>query len=187
MKKIAIVDIETTGFLNQGGLLIEIGIVSLDLDNGKIIPEFDSVVKEKEFGPAHTRRPFGWIFQNSDLEFNDVNNAPTLESQKEEIQNVLNKFSLGATAFNKSFDFGFLRLRGFKIKELPCIMLTATPIVNLPPNPGFNTPKWPTVEQAWKYFFGNSGYCEKHRALDDAVHEAKIAYELYKQGVFIVN
>ena len=37
---IAIVDIETTGFLNQKGLIVEIGIVSLNLNTGKIKEEF---------------------------------------------------------------------------------------------------------------------------------------------------
>jgi DNA polymerase-3 subunit epsilon len=97
-----------------------------------------------------------------------------------EIQNVLNKYSLGATAYNKAFDFGFLRSRGLQIKELDCIMLSATPVVNLPPNFGYSTPKWPKVEEAWEYFFPQVEYKEAHRALDDARHEALIAYELYK-------
>jgi DNA polymerase-3 subunit epsilon len=101
-----------------------------------------------------------------------------------EIQNVLNKYSLGATAYNKAFDFGFLKSRGLQIKELDCIMLSATPVVNLPPNPGYSTPKWPKVEEAWEYFFPQIEYKEAHRALDDAKHEALIAYELYKLGYF---
>ena len=36
MKKILILDIETTGFLNQGGSIVEIGIVELNLDTGEI-------------------------------------------------------------------------------------------------------------------------------------------------------
>lgn len=34
MNKILILDIETTGFLQQGGKIVEIGIVELDLSNG---------------------------------------------------------------------------------------------------------------------------------------------------------
>ena len=183
-KEIAIVDIETTGFLNQGGLIVEIGIVTLNLDNGCITPVYESLVKEPEFSIKHTRHPFGWIFQNSDLEIDDVFYAPSLESLKEDIQGVLDEFP-GATAYNRQFDFGFLQSRGFRIKQLPCAMLAATPVVNLPPNPGYRTPKWPTVEEAWHYFFGNTGYVEAHRALDDAKHEAQIVYELYKRGAFI--
>ncbi len=49
MKEIAVVDIETSGFQNQGGLIVEIGIVGLDLDTGNIINEFNSIVKEDGF------------------------------------------------------------------------------------------------------------------------------------------
>ena len=35
MSKILILDIETTGFLQQNGKIVEIGIVELDLENGQ--------------------------------------------------------------------------------------------------------------------------------------------------------
>lgn len=35
-------------------------------------------------------------------------------------------------------------------------------------------------QEAWRHFFGNTGYIEKHRGLDDAIHEAKIVFELHK-------
>jgi len=40
MKKIVIVDIETSGFQHQGGLIVEVGIVSLNLQTGNISNEF---------------------------------------------------------------------------------------------------------------------------------------------------
>jgi DNA polymerase III subunit epsilon len=182
MKKIAIIDIETSGFQKQGGLIVEIGIVSLDLETGNIKNEFNSIVKESGFNEKHSKHPYGWVFQNSDLTYNDVLSANSLTSVLPEIQNILDKCSSGATAYNKAFDFGFLRSRGLQIKELDCIMLSATPVVGLPPNFGHNTPKWPNVEEAWEYFFPTVEYKEKHRALDDAKHEALIAFELFKLG-----
>ena len=184
MKKIAIVDIETSGFQNQGGLIVEIGIVGLNLETGEVTNEFDAVVKESDFGERHTKTPYGWIFKNSDLGYEDVLLANNLTQILSKIQTIFDKFSLGATAFNKQFDFGFLKSRGLKIRELPCIMLSAAPVVDLPPNPGFSDAKWPKVEEAWKYFFPNIVYKERHRALDDARHEALIAYALYKLGKF---
>ncbi len=177
-KLVAVVDIETTGFQNQGGLIVEVGIVGLNLSTGEVVEEFSSLVKEKGFGEKHTKQPYGWIFQNSTLKPEEVDNAPLWESVKPAIQKVFDKYPLGATAYNKRFDFGFLKSRGLKIKELNCIMLKATPIVNLPSNRGFSTPKWPTVEEAWAYFFPSRPYQEAHRALDDAVHEAQIAYAI---------
>ena len=186
MKEIIIVDIETSGFQPQGGLIVEVGMVSLNLDTGRISDEFNEIVQENGFGEKHTRDPYGWIFKNSDLRYEDVLNADNLLKVHSKIQTVFDRYPYGATAFNKQFDFGFLKSRGLKIKELPCIMLSAAPVVGLPPNPGYFDPKWPKVQEAWDFFFPGSGYIEKHRALDDARHEAMIAYELYKLGRFRV-
>jgi len=183
MNGIAVVDIETSGFQGQGGLIVEIGIVGLDLDTGEVTNEFDSIVKEDGFDEKHAESPFGWVFKNSDLKFEDVMKAPALTDLLPEIQAIFDKYPLGATAYNKRFDFGFLGSRGLNIKELSCIMLKATPIVNLPPNSGHGSPKWPKVEEAWDYFFPDVPYKEEHRALDDARHEALIAHEIYNLGV----
>lgn len=184
MKKIAIVDIETSGFQKQGGLIVEVGIVGLDLETGYVTEEFSEIVKEDGFGAQHAKEPYGWVFQNSDLKYEDVLKANRLQEILPKIQSVFDKYPNGATAYNKEFDFGFLKSRGLKMKELPCIMLSASPVVNLPPNRGYTSPKWPKVEEAWDYFFPNTPYIEAHRALDDAKHEALIAYELYKRGSF---
>lgn len=180
---IAIVDLETTGFLHQKGLIVEIGIASLNFNNGEVTKEFESLVKEPGFNEVHTRPPYGWIFSNSSLRFEDVNEAPSMKSLYDEIQETLNKFN-GVTAYNAAFDLPFLRSRSFTFSPLPCPMIAATPMVNLPPVRGRNEPKWPTVQEAWDFLFGNTGYCETHRAMDDAIHEAKIVYELHKRGAY---
>ncbi|MCT4644156.1 MAG: 3'-5' exonuclease [Carboxylicivirga sp.] len=183
--QILVVDIETTGFLKQGGKIVEIGMVLLDLSNGSVTSVYDSLVKEPGLDSSHARAPYGWIFSNSDLEFAEVMEAPGLEDQREAIQELFDQYS--ATAFNKAFDFDFLRDRGFEISDLDCPMKLATPICKLPKYNGYGGYKWPKVEEAWDHFFGNTGYIEAHRGLDDAKHEALIVYELYKMGVFKVN
>ena len=184
---IAIVDIETTGFLNQKGLIVEIGIVSLNLNSGAIKEEFDSLIREPGLNTAHAKPPYGWIFENSSLSYEEVSRAPLLSDLFKEIQAVFDKYPTGLTAYNAAFDLPFLRSRSFSFTQLPCPMIAATPVVNLPPNPGRNTPKWPKVEEAWDFLFGDTGYVESHRALDDAKHEAKIVYELYKRGDYVLS
>ncbi len=44
--------------------------------------------------------------------------------------------------------------------------------------------KWPKVEEAWKHFFPDIEYTEQHRGADDALHEARIIYELIRQGTY---
>jgi DNA polymerase III subunit epsilon len=63
-------------------------------------------------------------------------------------------------------------------------LLSAAPVVDLPPNPGYRDPKWPKVQEAWDFFFSTSDSIEAHCALDDAKHEAIIVSELYKLGKF---
>ena len=180
-----IVDIETTGFFNKGGLIVEIGIASLDLDTWEIKEVMDLVVKEPWFDVSHTKSPFWWIFSNSSLTPDDVIQAQSLEEVLPKIQSCIDLFPLGITAYNKAFDFTFLRDRGITIaKELPCPMKVATPVLQLP-STGYGDYKRPKVEEAWDHLVGTP-YVEAHRWLDDAIHEARIVYELYKKWVFEV-
>ena len=150
MNKILVLDIETTGFLRQGGSIVEIGIVELNLDNGEISEVFNSLLREDILTAKHLEDPFGWIFRNSDLKVEDVRNAPKSSEVFPIVQEVLNSCPLGATAFNKKFDFDFLKDRGITFhKEQPCPMLAATDICKLPSQHGYSNYKWPKVEEAW--------------------------------------
>ena len=178
MERIAIVDIETTGFDNKKDLILEIGMVELVIESGETNILFDSIVREKGFGDDHKD---SWIFNNSDLCFEDVRHAPKLKSKRAEIQELLDSYHV--TAYNSTFDFGFLRAKKFKIaNEIPCIMKTCTDIVRIPKTGVRGGYKWPKFQEAWDHFFPDTVYREKHRAVDDALHEAKILHEMYKMG-----
>jgi len=178
--KVTVVDIETTGLDPLKDLILEIGIVELSLINGETKILFDSFVKEPKFGEEHRD---SWIFNNSDLKFEDIENAPLFNDLKKEINEIFNLNPI--TAFNKSFDLGFLKAREINIPiELPCIMLTSTNICKIPFPTGGSRYKWPSCQEAWDFFFPDSDYIEKHRAADDAIHEAKILFELCRRGQF---
>lgn len=187
-KEILVIDIETTGFQGQGGAIVEVGIVALDLGTGFTATIFDSVCKEDHISERHRKDPMGWIFKNSTLTVEMVRHAPVLRDIQEEIQHIIDLFPLGATAYNRDFDFNFLESRGFSFSvKLPCPMKLATQLCKLPSrHPGHGRYKWPSVEEAWEYFFPGVGYIEQHRGADDALHEAKIVYELYRRGLFEV-
>lgn len=185
MAKILILDIETTGFLQQGGKIVEVGIVELDLSNGNREIIFDRVCWET--GLTEKEVDESWIVKNSDLTKEAIRNSENLKKQQPRIQEILNEYPIGATAFNNAFDFGFLESRGFIFpKKLPCPMKLSTDICKLPSPRGYGY-KWPKVEEAHKHFFGDVGYVEKHRGADDAFYEAEIVYELYKMGVFKID
>lgn len=177
VNKIIVVDIETTGWLKSGGLIVEIGIVLLDIETGEVEEIYDELVNEGFPSECHK---ISWIFQNSDLKYDDVCNAKPLDVIA--LQKIFDKHP--ATAYNKRFDFDFLKDRGLVINELPCPMVIATDICKIPSPFGYGS-KWPKVQEAWDFLFGeDTGYTEEHRGLDDAKHEAKIVYQLYKMGKF---
>lgn len=176
--KIAVVDIETTGFQKDNGLIVEVGIVELCLETGFTRIIYNELVREKEYNSNHKD---SWIFNNSSLTHNDVCCANPLEVDK--IQEILNQYK--ATAYNKDFDFNFLRSRGIIISELDCPMKIATDICKIPSQIGYGY-KWPKVQEAWDYFFGVTDYIEEHRGADDALHEAQIIYKEYQLGKFKV-
>lgn len=185
--KILVLDIETTGFLDKGGSIVEIGIVELDLETGETEIVFDSLLREEILTEDHFKEPFGWIFKNSDLTTEAVLAAPPAAEVFKQVQEILDSYPAGCTAYNKKFDFGYLRNRGLNVKDLPCPMLLSTDICKMRNPYGYSNYKWPKVEEAWAFFFPDQEYVEKHRGADDAVHEAKIVFELYKRGVFLVE
>jgi DNA polymerase III epsilon subunit-like protein len=185
MSKILVLDIETTGFLQQGGTIVEVGIVELDLSNGERKIIFDEVCHET--GVTKEQVEKSWIIKNSDLTIEAIRTSKNIEKLRPQIQQILNSYELGATAFNNAFDFGFLENRGFNFpKKLPCPMKLSTNVCKIVSKNGYGY-KWPTVEEAHLHFFGDVGYVEKHRGADDAFYEAEIVYELYKLGIFKIN
>ena len=179
--KILVIDIETTGFSKTKNKIVEIGIVSLDLLNGDIETLFSAFIKED--GITREEITKAWVIENSDITVEDIWKAENLQFYFDEIQRILNEYTLGATAFNNSFDFGFLQVRGFIIPaKLICPMKLATDICRIPGKKGGW--KWPNVEEAYRYFYPGEDYIELHRGADDAYHEAKIVYALYKIGMF---
>jgi len=186
---IGIIDLETTGFMPTGKI-VEIGIASLNINTGEIKEVFGSVCRE----PGLTAKDRNaWIFQHSNLTVEEIRNAPLLSDLKEEILQHIGHFN-AVTAYNKAFDFDYLRDRGFAIfNEWPCPMLAAVDVCKIPfkERTHNNEPitdnsaqryKWPSVEECWNHLFPDRPYTELHRGLDDAMREAEIIRELHRLG-----
>lgn len=180
--KILIIDLETTGFLQQGGKIVEIGIVELNLLNGEKKIVYDKVCHERPITKKEVEE--SWIVKNSTMSVFDIQNSRQLIYLKPEIQKILNDYPTGATAYNNAFDFGFMENRGFYFpKKLPCPMKLSTDICKIP-HKNRQGIKWPNFEEAKEFFLGKSDYIEKHRGADDAYHEADLVYHLFKIGIF---
>lgn len=181
MTKILIIDIETTGFSPTKNKIVEIGIVELDLRNGNIKELFNQFICDLPMTMKEITE--SWIIKNSDIAVFDILNASSLKDYFNKIQTIFSNYPLGITAYNNSFDLGFLKVRGFKWhKTLPCPMELSTDICRI--RGKRNGYKLPTVKEAYNYFYPGSNYIEKHRGADDARHEAEIVYKLFKLGVF---
>jgi len=183
MSRILVIDLETTGFLQSGGKIIEVGIVGLNLETGAKKILFNELCHERPI----TRKEVedSWIVKNSTITLEAIQKSKQLIHLKPTIQAVLDKYPAGATAYNNAFDFGFMEDRGFIFpKKLACPMKLSTDICKIPNRNGYAGYKWPNFEEAHKHFFGETGYVEQHRGADDAFYEADLVYKLYQLGVF---
>ena len=176
-----IIDIETTRFSKDKGHIVEVGIIRLDLGNGRRHFLWDSVVFEEKGPLAEVWA--SWWYQNSDVTRREILWAKSFERVLPEIQKIIDQDPDGVAAFNSAFDFGWLESRGIAFpRKLPDPMKICRPIVGATDKN--RRIKNPNVEEAWAYFFPDEEYEEKHRGADDAFHEAAIIYELFKLGYY---
>ena len=184
--KIVVIDLETTDTNECIGAIVEVGVCELDLKTGETTKLLDSIISENIFGKSHHD---AWIFQNSSLTVDNIHKyGVSWHLIKQDLQKILNKYPI--TAYNKQFDFKFLRHRRLDIKsELPCPMKVATHILKLPSHYGgypYGGYKWPSFQEAWDYYNPDSDYIETHRAYDDAYHEALLIYDMYQKGDYTI-
>lgn len=100
-------------------------------------------------------------------------------------------------AHNIGFDMFVLQCEYIRYKkpvaqlvksEQICTMKSSINIVNLPPNPGYNTPKWPSLEETCRFFFKKNHPIIKelessaHDAMTDVRACAGVFRELEKGG-----
>ena len=168
--KIAVLDIETTGFSEKWDAIVEIGISLVDTDKKTVKLIFNEVINEKKFSPTWARHKDAWIFENSSLTIEEVIKAKSLEHHRPKIQKILDKYPV--TAFNSKFDFKFMDSRDFMCMKIKCLMLSSKPHVG-------NKKKFPSVIETYKQFFPKeTKWDEKHRGGSDALDEGKILLHL---------
>lgn len=115
-KEILVIDLETTGFLHQNAAIVEVGIVAVHLGSGQREILFDSICRESHLSARHRTYPMGWIFENSTLTVESVRAAPLLDNLLPEIQRIIDAYPIGATAYNRSFDFDFWKAGALRLE-----------------------------------------------------------------------
>ncbi len=179
--RLLVVDIETTGFSQAKDFILELGIVSLNLDDGSIEHLFDETFSHPSMTAKHRS---AWIFGNSDLTVAEVRESETLKYYFDEIQAIFHDYAGRITAWNRDFDVRFLEYHGFRLgPSIPCPMKESTSYFKLEKAKG-NGYKWPKAQEAWDFLFPLTPRVEAHRGLDDADYEAHIIHSLYKKGIY---
>ena len=177
--EIIVLDIETTGLNPNEDLILELGMVKLNLDSGEIKVLFNQVFKDPKLTAKHRK---AWIFENGFMEIDEIRNALPLAEYFDEIQSLLNPFKGRIVAWNRDFDSAFLIKSGFDLgPDVICPMKSSVDYFKIDGNYGY---KWPKAQEAWDILFPETPKVEEHRGLDDSKMEAAIIYELHKRGVY---
>lgn len=150
--KLAFVDIETTGMRSSHDRIIEIGI--LRVENGELKRTFQSLINPQAYLPKEITHLTG-IAQK------DLENAPTFNSLKDEIIDILDDCTF--VAHNVRFDYGFIKnefLREnftYNAKHFCTVRLSR-----------LLYPEWPRHNLDALIQHCNIACTSRHRAFDDA-------------------
>ena len=198
MRYIYVVDTETTTTEWHSekyngapdGHIVEIGIVLLDLRHGTVRPQYWFTFNDPDATGLE------WVYQNTDLPLRD-----SFRKTWKEVDDSLDEMvryspiedhgMIPITAFNVDFDKTMIErdLPKFSKHLYWCmdIMKSADKIEEIPRKVHDLSTGWrsyPSVQSTWDYLFPDDPQIEKHRALDDAIQEAKICRALWIRDLF---
>lgn len=170
---IYVLDTETTGLNGTaaGDKVVEIGVSRVDLDRGKVYPEYGHIVRQK----LTEAQKKAWVFQNTDLTPEEVEHSPYGLLASIGPLHLYGRGGIPFTAYNRVFDFGlFLNNPPYRFvprKMAPCIMETCAEL--------YNAGYWFKAQEAYNMLCpdnpaGVPDGKEEHRALSDSVLEGYI-------------
>ena len=185
--KIAIIDIETTGFNRHLDSILEIGIVELDTKTGKMKTLFNSLVRDSNFDISrHLDNNF---VKNSGIDITEIINSISIKECEKDLQLIFDNYR--CAAYNSPFDFGWLESRGFSIPmKLMDVMRFCRKI--------FPTCGSFKFQEVYRYvnnllkkgnnqYLTRSEYINNHRAIDDAICEAELLFYLINELRFVLS
>ena len=173
--KLLIIDTETDSPKANLARIMEVAVGSVDLETGSTELLLDSLVRPDGLDTWRSC----WFMENSGIACEAIEAAPPFAQIKGYVEELLKTGP--ATAYNLPYDLQVLYRHGLRVPQTwPCLMHTCTPICRLPGR--YGDYKYPKFSEAYAHFFPGETFQEKHRAGYDVLHEAKLAYALYKGG-----
>ncbi|MDO5852481.1 MAG: 3'-5' exonuclease [Thermoplasmata archaeon] len=189
--EIYVLDTETTGL--QGAprdLVVDVGICRVSLSEGTVDDVYSSVLGyETDEWDDYLRE--AWIFQNTDMTLEMVEEAPPALTVIDDVRRILR--GKPVTAYNTGYDFGkFLyeepwNMRGWFV-ECADIMVAATPVCKVPSEYYGRQYKFPKLDYAYaKIVDGDPAGIhgvQDHRALSDARMASHLMIAMSRNGQY---
>lgn len=188
LQPIYVLDLETTGLIGEPiDKAVEIGIARVDLNRGKVYPEYSRIIyqiltpKQKE----------SWVFKNTDLTPGDVNNSPY--GQMKIAADLFQQYSGRVfTSYNMEFDFGKFIDKWDMVYPINDIGLCKAPCLMTACANEWSNGEWFSAQQAYDMLCpdnpaGLEGGIEKHRALSDAIMEGWILVRAFDSSPEIMQ
>lgn len=179
-KVILVVKIKISEDLSQGDKLVDFGIISLNLSNNEITPVCNSSIRATNL-EKHSSNAYERILMHPKISYKAAMEELSFESQYSLLQYLFSLYYI-STYDDESYDS--LKNWGFRIKQIPSIRSMVNQIII-----GNNVAvtQLSTIEDACMYFFKeNANHLKTDRAIDEAIREAQILMESYKQIPFNV-
>lgn len=189
---IYVLDTETTGL--EGApkdVVVDIGICRVSLEKGTVEDVYSSVLGY-ETAEWDDYLKNAWIFQNTDMTLEMVEEAPRAIGVIEDVRRLLRRQPV--TSYNTRYDFGkFLyedpwNMRGWFV-ECSDIMKAATDVCKIPSEYYGRQYKYPKLDAAYaKIVDGDPAGIhgkQDHRALSDARMASHLMIALSRMGKYV--
>lgn len=190
--EIYVLDTETTGLKGAPvDLVVDIGIVKVDLKKGSVIKVYDSVVGY-DITEWDDYLSNAWIFTHTDMTLEMVADAPPAVKVIDDVRHILR--GKNVTSYNIQYDMGkFLykepwNLRG-TFNECKDIMLAAKDVCKLPSMYIGGDYRYPKLDYAYETIVegdpaGIHGN-QDHRAYSDAIVASYVMIQMYRDGTYV--
>ena len=179
-----VIDTETTGLTGAPkDKVVDIAICRVTLGESTVKEIYSSVVGHDTSGWSNDLKR-SWIFENTDLTLEMVNNAPPEEQVVREVTEILKGSNV--TSFNVAYDLDkFLyrppwSLHG-RFIPFKCIMLASRDVCKIPGI--YEEYKWPKLEEAYRMIVKKDiAGKQTHRAMGDALMASEVLIALHNKG-----